>query len=151
MARGKYNRKKNYKKKSNTRIVRVPRTLGPIFPQAMVCKHRFVHDQQLTTSYTSGDQITGDNFERFRCWNIYDPLIGIGGTNNAMFYDDMTPHYDKYQVLGARIKVRFINLSEEPCYAGLFRDDNSISTGWTMQQIREKGKRNQRILGPMSS
>lgn len=152
MAKGrKYGKKRNFKRR---RIVKtIPRSLGPTFPQTMIAKHRWTQKFDLTISGSTEDAISANSFDTIRPYNLYDPGFSAGVTGSAMFYDDMKAHYGQYQVLGAKIHVRFVNKCAGPIYAGLFRSNDGLTSGWTMTQIREKGfgGKKQRIVGALNS
>lgn len=146
-------RKRNNRRKPKVIVKKVPRSLGPTFPQTMIAKHRWTQKFDLVISGSTEDAISANSFDNIRCYNLYDPGFSSGVTGSAMFYDDMKAHYGQYQVLGAKIHVRFVNKCTGPIYAGLFRSNDGIASGWTMTQIREKGfgGKKQRILGALNS
>lgn len=147
----KYGKKRNFKRK---RIVKtIPRALGPTFPKEMIAKHRWTQKFDLTISASTEDQVSANSYDNVRCYNLYDPGYSSLVTGSAMFYDDMKAHYGMYQVLGAKIQVRFVNKCTGPIYAGLFRSTEGLSANWTMTQIRERGfgGKKQRILGALNS
>ena len=131
----------------------IPRALGPTFPNNMIAKHRWTQKFDLIISGSTEDSISSNSFDNIRCYNLYDPGYSTGTTGSAMFYDDMKAHYSMYQVLGARIKVRFVNKGTGPIYAGLFRSTEGLASGWTMTAIRERGfgGKKQRILGALNT
>lgn len=150
----KFNKKRNYRRKRKQIVKYVPRTLGPIFPQNMVAKHKWTQKFDLTITGNVEDTTTANSWDNIRCYNIYDPQVGLGaGAKQAMFYDDMKAHYAAYQVLGARIKVRFVNKGNGPIYAGLFRSTEGIASNWTMTQLRERGfgGKKQRIISGLNT
>lgn len=143
------------RRRNRKKIVKyVPRTLGPLFPQNMVAKHKWTQKFDLTITGNQEDVTTANSWENIRCYNIFDPQVGLGsGAKAAMFYDDMKAHYNAYQVLGAKISVRFVNKGAGPIYGGLFRSTEGIANNWTMTQLRERGfgGKKQRIIGGLNT
>ena len=150
----KFAKKRNYRRKRKQMVKYVPRTLGPLFPQNMVAKHKWTQKFDLTITGNVEDATTANSWDNIRCYNVYDPQVGLGsGAKQAMFYDDMKAHYAAYQVLGAKINVRFVNKGAGPIYGGLFRSTEGIAANWTMTQLRERGfgGKKQRIIGGLNT
>lgn len=149
----KRNNKNRRRRKNNVIVKRVPRSLGPTFPNDMIAKHRWTQKFDLTISGATEDSVSSNSFNYIHPWNLYDPGGAVLTTGSAMFYDELKAHYSMYQVLGARVKVRFVNKCAGPIYVGCFRDTDTITSGWTMTSIREKGfgGKRQRICGALNS
>lgn len=145
--------KRNYRKKQRVIVKTVPRMLGPTFPRDMIAKHKWTQKFDLVVSGSTEDTISANSYDNIRCYNLYDPAYAATRSGAALFYDDLKAHYAMYQVLGAKIKVTFVNKSAGPIYAGLFRSTDGLSTGWTMTQLREKGQggKKQRIVGGLNT
>jgi len=75
--------------------------LGNGFPQKLVCTHRY--RDQITLTSTSGVMAT----YQFSCNGLYDPNI-TGGGHQPLYFDQLTPLYNHYQVVGAKMKLRIL-------------------------------------------
>lgn len=150
----KYNKKKQFKKKRNDnkpRVIYRNKALGPIFPQEQIAKHRFSASVDLVCDYTSADQLSTNSFRHISPYTLHNPLPGPESIGPVMFYDDMKAHYQKYQVLGAKLRIKFINKSTAPVFVGVFRSTTVPTSGWKLTDIREKGFRKQKMLGALNS
>lgn len=153
MAR-KYAKKNNKMKKRGGRKPRVVyrnKPLGPLFPQEQIAKHRFSATVDLVCDYTSADQLTTNSFRFISPYTLHNPLAGPEGVGPVMFYDQMKAHYQKYQVLGAKVRVKFINKSSAPVFIGIFRNTTTPTSGWKLTSIRERGFKKQKMLGALNT
>lgn len=150
---------KNYKgkktqpkaRKNKKVVVYRNKPLGPIFPQEQIAKHRFSATVDLVCDYTSADQLTTNSFRHISPFTLHTPLAGPESIGPVMFYDQMKAHYQKYQVLGAKCRVKFINKSSAPVFVGIFRNTTTPTAGWKLTSIRERGFKKQKMLGALNT
>jgi len=75
--------------------------LGRGFPQKMMVTHRYC--DQLTLTSTSGVMAT----YQWSCNGMYDPNR-TGGGHQPILFDQLTPLYNHYQVVGSKIKFKIL-------------------------------------------
>lgn len=75
--------------------------LGRGFPQKMMVTHRYV--DQITLTSTSGVMAT----YQWSCNGMYDPN-STGGGHQPFLFDQLTPLYNHYQVVGSKFKVKIL-------------------------------------------
>jgi hypothetical protein len=142
MARKKQNRKGNRKRKqAGPRML----SLGPTYPNSLIAKHKMVYSFDLTQSYAI-NSIGSTNLQSFNINSMYDPDTSAlpSSGHQPRFYDEMAAIYNTYRVIGAKVRIRFVNLCGEPvyCYALLGNQQLSAATGWVNSTLKEvKGMR----------
>lgn len=92
-------------------------------------------------------------FDNFRANNVYDPRYSFGGTSAQMlsWYGQV---YDKYCVMGCKIRVQFVNLADDFCRTvGVIAYTNSsnISSSADSNQLLSQPYCRWRLLGPVAS
>lgn len=132
-----YKRRKRRKRSSTVvSLARQP------FPKSFVTKHRYVQ------TFTLDPGISVPATQLFRCLNIFDPdYTGTG--HQPLGYDQMTPIYDHYNVLGAKIKVKAMSAAADAgsggTVVGIYIDDDQIPSS-QYDTILEQGNGVSRIL-----
>lgn len=130
--------KRRYKKKPRkqtkygkpflrTNGMKLSRTMNP-FPTNYVCKLRYSQVLPLTSGVGSW------GYQRFQLNNLYDPdYSGVG--HQPRGYDEITAIYQRYLVLGAKIKLKILQTTSQNAYVGFtVRKDASaplIFEDWT--------------------
>lgn len=146
--RRKYNRKRrrNRKKKSS-----VPRmlSLGPTFPNGLIAKHKYSMSKTLQATYVNND-IPGTAQQSFRTASLFDP-DRTGGGAQPLFFDEMAAIYNQYRILGAKCRLRFVNMSEEPIIVFGAHLGAPLGTGWSPGQLMERRDVKSQFLSPMSA
>ena len=143
--RRRYNRKRRARKSS------VPRTLalGPTYPNGLIAKHKYTDEFVLEGTYTQAD-IPGTALQSIRAGSLFDPdRTGVG--HQPLFFDEMALIYHQYRVLGAKMRIRFVNLCDEPMIACAAHLGNPLGTGWNPHHLMERKDVKTRILSPMSA
>lgn len=148
-------RKKNFKKKFNKkRFNRKPKLLsiGPYMPPSLICKHRMSVVYALSQS-SGSTTIGSDNSHSFRLNSIYDPDTSVAGAQQPRMMDEMKELYQTYKVLGCKVFLKFINLSQEPVYVmGLVGNQQiAAADNHTPQDIREMKHSKSKILHSLDS
>lgn len=152
-----YRKRKNVRRKVSRRKKKtsIPRSLslGPYLPQSMIVKHKYSTIYGLSQDYTL-NTIGSNNMHNFRINSMYDPDTAIqAGDGQPRLFDEMSNFYSTYRVIGAIARVKFINLSNEPCYVytHLGNQQFSAASNWTPAQLRELKHTKRRILHALSS
>lgn len=138
------NQKKNARRKRNN----VPRSrmlaLGPTYPNGLIAKHKYTEATVLQGSYTQGD-IPSTAMYSFRCASMFDPDRAAGG-HQPLFYDEMSLIYNQYRVLGARARIRYVNMSDEPVIVFGAHLGAPLGAGWEADSLLERKDIKSRIL-----
>lgn len=139
-----YNR--NRKRRPRRRKVSKPRmlSLGPTYPNGLIAKHKYSEATVLQGSYTTSD-VPSTQMYSFRCANMFDPDRAAGG-HQPLFYDEMAIIYNQYRVLGAKCKIRFVNLSDEPVICFGAHLGAPLGAGWEPDSLLERKDIRSRIL-----
>lgn len=136
-------RRRKFRKRARTSGKTKLLSIGPYMPQSIICKHKMSVVYALSQNYQDTG-IGADQMQNFRVNSLYDADTTVGGAQQPRMMDEMKELYNTYRVLGCKIFLKFINLSEEPVYVmGLLGDQQlSASDSHTPQDIREmKGSR----------
>lgn len=98
-------------------------SFGLGFPKIVKMKHRYCQTVRLVS--TSGVP----QYQRFRANGMYDP-DQTGGGHQPLWYDQMTPLYNHWKVIGAKISVTFIPTASTtvPQHVGICADDDTTSS-----------------------
>lgn len=72
------------------------------FPRSVVTTHRY------NESFTLDPPVGAPAVAYYSCNGLFDPTVAIGG-HQPLGFDQMTPMYDHYTVLGAKATVRFFS------------------------------------------
>lgn len=75
--------------------------LGRGFPKKMMVTHRYC--DQITLTSTAGVMAT----YQWKCNGMYDPNA-TGGGHQPLLFDQLTPLYNHYQVVGSKMKIRIV-------------------------------------------
>lgn len=146
-------KKRNYRRKAPI-VKYVQRPLGPMFPSTMLARHTFSKQLTLVSSdqgAITDERLDSEQIATFRCNNIFDPDLDItSGAEKARFYDEMKVHYKQYKVIGSKMTVKFINLSNDQCYVGCVKDLTQLTAGEIPQIIEHRGSK-LKILNPAQS
>lgn len=138
MARKKNNKNKGRKRRKQNK----PRmlSLGPTYPNSLLAKHKLNFSFDLSQLYSS-DQIGTTNLRSFILNGMYDTdtAVGAGSGHQPRFFDEMSVIYNTYRVIGAKARLKFINLSSEPCYVHTVVGNQQLadSEGWTNNTLGE--------------
>lgn len=148
-------RKKNFKKKFNKkRFNRKPKLLsiGPYMPPSIICKHKMSVAYSLSQSYQDTG-IGSDQLQSFRLNSLYDADTSVAGAQQPRMMDEMKDLYQTYRVLGCKVFLKFINLSNEPIYVMAVQGNQQLASGdqWTPQDIREMKHSKSKILHSLDS
>ena len=153
--KNKRGRKNKVKRKQNK-----PRmlSLGPTYPNSLIAKHTMNYQFDLQQVYNS-TTLDSTCLKGFRLNSLYDPDVSVaaGSGHQPRFFDEMAVIYTTYRVIGCKVTLKFINLSNEPVYLHTVVGNQQLSdsTGWTNTTIREvKGCKSQIVhslnTGPSS-
>lgn len=125
-----------YRKRTNRKQL-VNRTSVPVglgFPKRMVMTHKYCDSLTLTSTLGA----IGKHL--FNCNGMWDPN-STGGGHQPLFFDQMTPLYNHYTVIGSRMKIRVTPkaTNEEAFYIGTWLDDDTVTSNiTTFQDIAER-------------
>lgn len=122
MARKRNYRRANRKRRAYKRRVynKKTATLGLGFPKKVKIVHKYC--ETITLSPSTGTM----SVYNFSANGMYDPNI-TGTGHQPLYFDQMTPIYDHYTVIGSKIKVTFseIDAPSFPIQCGIFLNDNT--------------------------
>lgn len=114
--------------------------LGQGFPKMVTQTMRY--SELVTLNVTTGTPST----YRYSCNGLYDPNI-TGGGQQPLFFDQMTPLYNHYCVIGSKIRVRWAPLDNTSAgalpitFCGFINDDTSQSSNDpTIQAMYQSAK-----------
>lgn len=147
-------RRKGNRKKRKSNVPRML-SLGPYMPQSIIAKHKYNRIFALAQDYNSVT-IGASNLHSFRLNDLHDPdTQATGGPSVAQprFFDEMANFYTTYRVIGAKVTLKFINLSAEPCYVHTVVGNQQLASGsgWTTKDLSELKNQRRRILHALSS
>ena len=147
-------RRKNIKRRRPRRR-RVPKSvprnlsLGPTYPNGIIAKHKYNMNKTLSATYVNGD-IPGTALQSFRTASLFDPdRTGVG--HQPLFFDEMAAIYNQYRVLGAKCRVRFVNMANEPVIVFGAHLGAPLGTGWNPSQLMERKDVKSQFLSPMNA
>lgn len=153
-------KRRNFKRKRGGAVAKRKRwnrkpkllSIGPYMPPSCICKHKMSVVYALSQNYQDTG-IGSDQMHNFRLNSLYDADTAVGGANQPRMMDEMKEFYGTYRVLGAKVFLKFINLSTEPVYVmGLIGNQQiSGSSQWTPQDIREMKHSRSKILHSLDS
>jgi len=85
-------------------------------------------------------------YTRIRCNSVFDPDYDNSGTNHQpMFRDELAAIYNHYQVLSAKITVKFMsNTFSQIC--GIYVDDDTAAPAANVSRIMEQKKCQWKVL-----
>lgn len=93
------------------------------FPSKLKVRHRFVE------SFVLNPTTSGVAYYNFRANSLQDPdLTGFG--HQPMGYDQISPHYDHYTVVGSKMTCYFTpeaTADVAPCYFGVILTDTPVT------------------------
>jgi len=90
-------------------------------------------------------------YTRIRCNSIFDPDYDNSGTNHQpMFRDELAAIYNHYQVLGAKINVKFM-ANDKAQVCGIYVDDDAAAPAANISRLMEQKKAQWRLLGSGST
>lgn len=124
--------KRTYKKRNRGMPQLNNLSLGFGFPKIVKMRHRYFENVTLVSS--AGVPA----FQRFRANGMYDPnQTGVG--HQPLYYDQMTPIYNHWKVIGAKISVQFIPTASTtvPQFVGIIADDDT-STSVDINTLNEQ-------------
>ena len=148
-------RKQNNKKTTRRNRRRVPKSvprnlsLGPTYPNGLIAKHKYTMNKTLQATYVAGD-IPGTALQSFRTASLFDPdRTGTG--HQPLFFDEMAAIYKQYRILGAKCRVRFVNMSNEPIIVFGAHLGAPLGAGWNPSQLMERRDVKSQFLSPMNA
>lgn len=149
-----YRKRRNRRKPKNRIYNRKPRILsmGPYMPDSCIAKHKMAVTYSLSQVYN--DTGVGTNqLQSFRLNSLYDSDTSIAGAQQPRFLDEMKQFYQTYRVLGCKVFLKFINLSQEPIYVMGLMGNQQLATGdqWLPGDIREMKGSKVKILHSLDS
>jgi hypothetical protein len=139
MPRNTKKQKSSKQKRELNHAMQLSKSIGHwsnLFPPRLITKLRYVDETTLSTvslSSTFGSEVA------YRANSLYDPYFGTGG-GQPYGFDQITPWYDRFQVLAADIKVTFYDPTTDGLQVGLLVKnfyDASTLTNATISQARE--------------
>lgn len=138
----KQNRKKGRRKarKANPRML----SLGPTYPNGIIAKHKYTEAMVLQGSYTQTD-IPSTAMYSFRAGSMFDPDRTSTG-HQPLFYDEMALIYEQYRILGAKARIRFVNMSDEPVIVFGAHLGAPLGAGWQADNLLERKDIKSQIL-----
>lgn len=144
-------RKANPRRRRRQRKGYIPRnlSLGPTYPNGIIAKHKYTMNKTLQATYVAGD-IPGTALQSFRTASLFDPdRTGVG--HQPLFYDEMSAIYNQYRVLGAKCRVRFVNMSNEPVVVFGAHLGAPLGNGWNPSQLMERKDVKSQFLSPLNA
>lgn len=152
MPRKTYRRRprKNFRRKRQSKPKLL--SIGPYMPQSIICKHKMAVTYALSQNYQDTG-IGDEQLQSFRVNSLYDADTSVSGAQQPRMMDEMKELYSTYRVLGCKIFLKFINLSQEPVYVmGLLGDQQlSASDSHMPSDIREMKGSQVKILHSLDS
>lgn len=140
--------KRNRKAKARSRKPMLL-SLGPTYPNGLIAKHKYSQSKVLSATYVNTD-IPGTALQSFRTASLFDPdRTGTG--HQPLFFDEMAAIYNQYRVLGAKCRVRFVNMSNEPVVVFGAHLGAPLGTGWSPDQLMERKDVRSQFLSPMNA
>lgn len=136
----------NRKRRPARKKASVPRmlALGPTYPNGLIAKHKYTTAMVLQGSYTQTD-VPSTAMYSFRSASMFDPdRTGTG--HQPLFYDEMALIYEQYRVLGAKARIRFVNMSDEPIVIFGAHLGAPLGAGWQADALLERKDINSKIL-----
>lgn len=123
----------NRKRKAGTRPVVLTKGVPTGFPRKLIFKHKYA--EQLALTSTTG--VMAKYY--FAANGLYDPNI-TGTGHQPLYFDQLTPIYDHYCVIGSRIKIKILPDSTitKPVQCVLFIDDNNASSATNAYTLIEQ-------------
>lgn len=108
--------------------------LGKGLPDKLLVTHKWELVQDIASA--SGAMSTF----RIACNGMFQPTISA--THQPMYYDQISPLYNHYTVIGSKIRVTFFPkvASNGPGGAGLIIDDDANSTYTSVSELGEESK-----------
>lgn len=147
MPRRRYNRKRNNRKRRKKASVPRMLSLGPTYPNGLIAKHKYTMNKTLNATYTAND-IPGTAQQSFRTASLFDPdRTGVG--HQPLFFDEMSAIYKQYRILGAKCKVRFVNMVNEPVIVFGAHLGAPLGTGWSPSNLMERKDVKSQFLSPL--
>lgn len=154
--RGKYRASKSSKSwtmvNAKTKIAPLLKSLPIPFRENMMCRLKYHTLIELSNTATPGTIA----YNTFNLNSIWDPLASLGG-GQVRFYDQLftaSGPYLNYRVMGARIKVRFINDNTSAgalSHVGVFIRDGSAGNVASVNEPIELPNNTFRILETMNA
>lgn len=132
--------------RSNLRTQRVSASIGQGFPRRLLMTHRYVDNITLTS--TAAALAT----HQFSVNSMFDPnTTGVG--HQPLYYDQLTPLYNHYTVIGSKITVQITPkaTNEEPTRFVLFLEDNTTVTPTDIGILSEQTGAKVLQIGPNSN
>lgn len=122
--------------RNNPKRIRRNVTLGKGFPDKLTLKHLYVEEIDIATG--AGGSLS--NYQ-FSCNSLYDPNVSSTG-HQPLYFDQLTPIYNRYLVIGAKFHVRFIpkTAAQLPMRIALFVDDDTSQTITSFENAIENQK-----------
>lgn len=123
-------------------------SLGPTYPNGLITKHKYTDSAILSENYTISD-VTANTLWSIRANSLFDPdRTNVG--HQPLFYDEMCAIYNQYRVLGAKMKLRFVNICNEPVIVFGAHLGAPLSAGWDPDALMERKDVKSRILSGRS-
>lgn len=148
--------RRNYRRRrrNNRGFNRKPKLLsiGPYMPQSIICKHKMSVTYALSQNYQDTG-IGAEQLQSFRVNSLYDADTSVSGAQQPRMMDEMKALYNTYRVLGCKIFLKFINISQEPVYVMGLLGDQQLAAGDSHMpsDIRELKGSQSKILHSLDS
>lgn len=131
--------KRSFKRRRRNRTKTVSTLFGGTpFPKSWITKHRYVE------TFTLDPGISTPDAAYYSCNNLFDPTTAAGG-HQPLGFDQMTPLYDHYTVLGAKCTVRFFSSADDVgsganmCFIYV-NDDSTAVLSYDTVMEQQKGR-----------
>lgn len=103
-------------------------SLGPYMPDSCIAKHKMTVTYALSQNYQDTG-IGAEQLQSFRLNSLYDADTSISGAQQPRFLDEMKEFYQTYRVLGCKVFLKFINVSQEPIYVMGLMGNQQLAAG----------------------
>lgn len=116
-------------------------TMGRGFPKRLTFTHTYADTIQITSNVGIANSYV------FSANSLYDPDIS-GGGHQPLYFDQLTPLYDHYVVIGSKIKATIVptTASTVPIKVALYLNDDSSPVSQNPIDIAEQTGASCRIL-----
>lgn len=116
------------------KIFRGPLSQKTGFPKKLCMKHKYVETETMTNT------LGLYQYYQWSCNSMYDPNTSIVAGHQPLYFDQVSPIYNHYTVIGSRIKLTLTPAEEYNVgtYLALFiNDDTSLSSLSSIQNAAE--------------
>lgn len=119
--------------------------VGAGFPAKMTMTHRYIERARLQNLVPSAIEQG-----QYSCNSLFDPNSS-GAGHQPLYFDQMAAIYDQYCVILSKATFTFTNTGTIPCYAGVFLNDDTVTTSTSYIGVSEQTNAKHFILGARDS